>query len=212
MRRAGQPRSAGQEVRRPNPRGFTMIEMLGVLIVLSVLITMTVSVVGLVQSRARSHRAEADADALVQAVLHYREVYGAWPCETTRTNPAPVFVAGIGASNAALFAASGQLGPLLQAADVDQSSILTALSPGSTGTNDNPRQVLFLTVSTNALAQGRLADPWGHPYLLVMDAQGAVFQFGDLAFSNLPAFAISAGPPVANPGVSNWIFSAGVRP
>jgi type II secretory pathway pseudopilin PulG len=188
-----------------------MIEMLGVLIVLSVLITMTVSVVGLVQSRARCHRAQADADALVQAVLHYREVYGDWPCDAARTNRAEVFVASVGTSNTALFAAAGQLGPLLQAADVDQASVLAALSPGS-GTNDNPRGILFLTVSTNALAQGRLADPWGHPYLLVMDAQNMVFQFGDLAFSNLPAFAISAGPPVANPGVSNWIFSAGVRP
>ena len=184
--------------------------MLGVLLVLAILITVIVSVIGLVQRTTQKQRAETDANALVQAVLHYQQVYGAWPREHSRVN-ADLFVAGVGSSNIAFFGSSM---PFLQPPpSIDQADVVAALLPGNPG--ENPRNILFLTIAANALRQGRLVDPWGHPYLLVMDAQHTVFSsgaLGDLAFSNLPAFAISPGAPAANPTVSNWIFSAGVRP
>jgi prepilin-type N-terminal cleavage/methylation domain-containing protein len=184
-------------------RAFTAVEMLMVLLVVGILIAAIVPVVRLVQRAAEKRRAGADADALVQAVMRYRQVYGIWPLDAANTNGG-LFVAGT-TTGAAPFAA---VCPELQA-DIDQAEILAALAPDSPA---NPRRQLFLTVATNALPGGRLADPWGQPYLLVMDARRTAFVLGDLAFSNLDAFAISAGPPSAAVTVSNWIFSAGVKP
>lgn len=194
--------------KRPLPHGrrhrvvaFTILEMLAVLLILAILFTITGSVVGTIQRKAQQNRAAADANALVQAVLHYRQVYGCWPCEPT--NAPPPYISEIGHE-------FGKTNLLSKGSPVEQAEILAALFPNSPR---NPRGILFLTVATNAVIQGRLTDPWQHPYLLVMDAQQPVSSIGpDLAFSNLAAYAISAGPPVATPSASNWIFSAGVRP
>ena len=178
--------------------------MLGVLLLLAILFTITGSVIGTVQRKAQASRARADANALVQAVLHYRQVYGEWPpYEDALTLASSPYIPGIGGYT--------NLFPWLNlpASRIDQSDILSALAPNSP---HNPRGILFLTIPTDALIQGRLVDPWEQPYLLVMDAQQQPFAIQDLAFSNLPAFAISAGAPVANPDPDNWIFSAGVRP
>jgi len=188
------PQTTNHEPRTTN--AFTIIEILGVLLLLSILIAMLVSVVGLVQRKAQQCRAQADANALVQAVLHYQQVYGAWP--GAATNGATAFMAG-----------NPSLTPSSFPTNTDLAAVIAALAPNNPAAN--PKQLLFLTAPTNALGNG-LSDPWGNSYLLVMGAQQCVFQYGDLAFSNLPAFAISAGAPVANSSFSNWIFSAGVRP
>ncbi len=188
--------------------------MLGVLLILAILITMLVSVVGLVQRKTQQYRAEADANALVQAVLHYRQVYGTWPCETTNENIG-VYVAGNKSladmlNNMISIQINGL--PISLATNVDLAAIIAALAPKRPDNTDNPanmRQIIFLATPTTALVNG-LSDPWGNPYLLVMGAEQCPFT--PLGFSNLPAFAISAGIPAANPGVSNWIFSAGVKP
>ncbi len=194
-----------------NCKGFTVIELLGVLTVLAILIAMLVSVVGVIQRKTQQCRAEAEANALVQAVLHYRQVYSTWPGVAADAN-ADVFVAG----NASLANQLDQVlsmtnlnGPhIALTTNTDLSVLLAALMP-----NHNPRQMLFLTLPTNSLING-LSDPWGNPYLLIMGFPntGPIQLSEKICFSNLQAFAISAGAPVANPGPSNWIFSAGVRP
>jgi type II secretory pathway pseudopilin PulG len=186
-------------IRAAHSDAFTILEILGVLLLLSILITMLVSVVSVVQRKARQDRAQADANALVQAVLHYQQVYGAWP--GAPTNNAPVFYV---AGNTNLATTLAGIPP-----NTDLGAVIAALAPNNPG---NPRQLLFLTMPTNALVNG-LSDPWGQAYLLVMGAQQVQFPMPGISFSNLPAFAISAGAPVANPcPSSNWIFSAGVKP
>ena len=203
-RRAAPQREIG--IRTANSDAFTILEILGVLLLLSILITMLVSVVGVVQRKAQQDRAQADANALVQAVLHYQQVYGAWPGETNRTT-AGMLVAG--ASDSIPFFNIVNLQPF----DTGQSNVIAALAP-TPNNSLNPRGLLFLTVPATALrSDGCLVDPWGHPYLLFMDTEHTNFHFGTISFSNLPAFAISAGAPAANPSPSsNWIFSAGVKP
>jgi len=190
------PRTKNQERRTKN--AFTIIEILGVLLLLSILITMLVSVVGVVQRKAQQDRAQADANALIQAVLHYQQVYGAWP--------------GVLTNNASVFYVAGNqslANTLSFSTNTDLGAVIAALAP-TPNNPANPRQLLFLTMPTNTLANG-LSDPWGQPYLLVMGAQQ--YQCLTLGFSNLPAFAISAGAPAANPSpATNWVFSAGVRP
>ena len=184
-------------IRDANSCGFTAIEMLAVLLVLSLLVTMIVSVIHLVQRTAEKRQAEAGANALVQAVSHYRQVYGAWPGGRAE---ADVLIAGH--DGLAL-----NLGYLT---NTDLAAVMAALAPDSPG---NPRQILFLTVATNALVNGCLTDPWRQPYLLFMGVPPlTTIPLGGLVASNLPAFALSAGPPVVNPSWSNWVFSAGVKP
>ncbi len=184
-------------IRAANSDGFTIVEMLGVLTILAILLTLTVSVVGLVQCKAQQCRAEADANALVQAVLHYQQVYGAWPGAGTN-----------GAADLCVAGNTNLAATFTLATNTDLAAVIAALAPNHPA---NPRQILFLTTPTNALVNG-LSDPWGNPYLLVMGAQQQIFLYSDLAWSNLPAFAISAGAPVAYPTVTNRVFSAGVRP
>ena len=198
-------RFATPDPRRRSRRGFTIIEMLGVLLLLAILITMLVSVVGIVQRKAQQCRAQTDANALVQAVLHYQQAYGTWPGAATN-GAQDVCVAGNGTLINMLN--TGNASGLNLASNTDLAAVITALTPNSPA---NPRQILFLTTPTNALING-LSDPWGKPYLLVMGAQQTIFQFNTLAWSNLPVFAISAGAPAANASFSNWIFSAGIKP
>ena len=163
--------------------------------ILAILIAMLVSVVALVQRKAQQCRAETDVNALVQAVLHYQQVYGTWPGVAT---PQPdLCVAGNASLAGTVTGASST--------NTDLATVIAALDPGS---SFNPRQILFLTTPTHALVNG-LSDPWGQPYLLVMGAQQHSFQYSNLAFSNLSAFAVSAGAPAAS---TNLIFSAGAKP
>ncbi|MFZ4397108.1 MAG: type II secretion system protein [Kiritimatiellia bacterium] len=194
-----------------NCKGFTVIELLGVLTVLAILIAMLVAVVGVIQRKTQQCRAEAEANALVQAVLHYRQVYSTWPGIPPDAN-AGVFVAGntsLADQLARWISLTNQDGlRIALTTNANLSAIMGALQP-----NQNPRQMLFLTLPTNSLVNG-LSDPWGKPYLLIMGFPntGPIQLSDKICFSNLQAFAISAGAPVANPGPSNWIFSAGVRP
>lgn len=169
-----------------------------VIAVIGVLIALVISVIGMVQRAAEKRRAEADVNALVQAVLHYRQVYGAWPHEDAHSNGA-LFVAGVTTGANAYAALNGLPSP-----EIDQASVLSDLT-------NNPRGVLFLTPANRSLSDGRLVDPWGTPYLLVMNAGLTTFFLGDRTFSNLSVFACSHGPDTsASP--TNWIYSAGVMP
>jgi hypothetical protein len=189
------------------------MELLSVLLVIGILITLSASVVGLVQRKAQQQRAVIEATALVQAAQRFHHVYGCWPREQSRSNRV-FFVAGVGSTNLAAFgtwnSGDSELDQAISAPDVDLADILAAMAPNSP---DNPRGILFHSFPTNSLVQGRLVDPWGNPYLLIMDSgQICSFQFGAVAFSNVSAVAISAGPPTAAPSSANWCFSAGVKP
>jgi len=183
-------------------RGFTAAEMLTVILILSLLITLLVPSVRLVQRRMERNRAAADANALVQAVMHYQQVYGEWPIPAgSSANGSGFYVFGI---NSILTTAA------CLRTTYDLSPVLRRLNPDSP---DNPRQLSFLTLPTNTFDKGEFVDPWRARYVLVMSAQNGMFDFAGIAFSNLSAFAISSGPPMANQSSpSNWVFSAGVRP
>lgn len=194
-------------------QAFTAIEMLGLLTILAILIAIVLSVIPLTQHAAEKQRAATEANALVQAVMRYRQVYGKWPCEEVNSNGYP-FVAGL-VTNDILFATHAFLSADPSAPDctpdVDAAQILRALHPDSP---ENPRGLLFLPLPSDAVIEGRLVDPWNHPYRIMMGAERIVFHIDGLLFSNLPAFAVSLGPPAVSPTASssNWIFSAGVGP
>lgn len=201
-----QPSASSLSSRSLSTRAFTAAEMLTVIVIISIVISLIVPSARLVQRYMERNRARTDANALVQAVTHYQQVYGDWPLTTVAAQTG-LLIAGTNTVIANAFDPPLQL-------TVPLATVLTQLSP-ALNNPANPRQILFLSMPTNSLRNGDLIDPWGNSYVLIMGAQQCSFfsNFPDFAFSNLPAFAISSGPPTVNQAnPSNWVFSAGVRP
>lgn len=179
--------------------------MLTVIVIVAIVVSLIVPSVRLVQRYMERNRARTDANTLVQAVMHYQQVYGDWPLSDLDVQTG-LLVAGTNTLISNTF-----LPPL--PATIPLAAVLTRLAPDNA--SSNPRQILFLSIPTNSLRNGDLVDPWGNSYVLIMGAQQHAFftNVPDFAFSNLPAFAISSGPPTVNQAnPSNWVFSAGVRP
>ena len=105
------------------------------------------------------HRAIAEADALAQAALAYRRVYGQWPLEP--------------AENAANAAAGERFAYLagdpdeVEGTDLSLANVIEALRGGES--SQNPRGIRFLEIADNQLNdRGMLSDPWAQPYVLLM--------------------------------------------
>ena len=70
-----QPNSLGGSSRR----GFTVVELLAVLLLISVLVTATFTAAQYVIRNSRTQAANANTNALQTAICNYRHEYGCWP-------------------------------------------------------------------------------------------------------------------------------------
>jgi type II secretory pathway pseudopilin PulG len=193
--------------------GYSIVELLGVLVIIGVLIGLVLPAIRLVQRSSEKRRARAEATALVQAVMHYRQEYGHWPLATDdRFDPG-----GGTPSNLVAGVATTAMPGWLNAGDkaripanrIDQFEMIQALRPDSPF---NPRAMAFLEIPDDSLDARdgvlRYVDPWRQPYVLIMEPDMVVagWPVGDV-----PAVAFSFGPPATgSKGLSNLVFSAEV--
>ncbi len=111
--------------------------------------------------RATQRRqAVVEARALVQAALAYRQVYGAWPLQD-RLLRQPEYDEDIVVGDPAT----------VQDIMLNQSNVVEVLRASGDLTL-NPRRQVFLDVPDNRVASGGFMDPWGHAYVLLLDADG----------------------------------------
>jgi len=190
-------------------RGFSIVELLGVLLVLALLIGLVLPAVRLVQRSAEKRRAGAEATALAQAVMHYRQEYGHWPYAETLepdTNGAAALVAGIPNDDMPEWLSAPDKGALPQMV-FEQALLIDALTNALT----NPRAIPFLEIPDDCLdAAGRFVDPWRQPYVIVMDPP---LNVGPWTIGDVPAVVFSFGPPATgSKGLSNLVFSVEVAP
>jgi len=148
-------------------RGFTLIEVMGVVGTIAVLIGLAVGVGPGVAERSARLRADADLSVLMAALELYRRSFGDYP-QTGSCPPAEGSRDNLGAASAEaklLHALLGRLGPTLRGAR-HRAFV-------------NPDRLM--TVSGKPLAQVVLegewadafADPWGRPYVYAYRASSA---------------------------------------
>lgn len=132
-------------------QGFTLVELLVVIAILGILMAMMVPAAGLIIKRTKIARAKADAGVVVATMAKYRTEYNRWPSWVTASEPGYLTdKAWVAAMNPA---------------------------PGSARTLDNFNQIAFFEAGGGALATegvhaGAFVDPWGNPYMYLMDMDG----------------------------------------
>ncbi len=216
----------------PRRRGFTIIELLGVILTLATLFGLILPAVKLCTFTARKKQAAADATALSQAVLRYRQTYGFWP-GADANNPEtydPSEVRTLLALHSRPSWAPDDNIPFssdFASVPLDMGTVVRALVPSEATAADggaNPRRIRFLDIPSSRIgADGLFRDPWGTPYALVIHPpleqppEGTIPGAGDgpkiagraVGWSDVVAF--SFGPPGrAVSAADNLIFSAGV--
>ena len=187
-------------------RAFTIIELLGVMVVLATLFGLILPAMKLSVRTAQKKQAAADATALAQAVIHYRQTYGFWPCsETISADTAVATILIVGPDLPAW--ASQEIPSLSVAETNDLTDVICALLPSDDG--DNPRGIRFLDIPASRLSHDNLfLDPWGTPYAIVIHPPPAI-EGRPVGWSDVVAF--SFGPPGSIVSAAdNLIFSAGV--
>lgn len=142
--------------------GFTLLEVLLAIMLLSVLMMVSFPAFRGLERAAGRHRAVAEADAIAQAAIAYRRVYGQWPLEELAGEPP---LAALSPETAAIVAGK-DVGEHLALSNVV--AVLRNADPAH-----NPRRMLFLELPDSSLdADGTPLDPWREPYVLVMARVG----------------------------------------
>lgn len=145
----------------PAPRGsgFSVLEMMGVILILGFLVTMIFPALNRMRSAMERRRAGTEASALAEAVLHYRRIYDTWPPVASGFR--------VGKPDGHHTDGDFAFGCIEQGV-FDQTLLISALSP--TNHMANPRQVRFLQVEEASLDErGRFCDPWGNVYTVALD-------------------------------------------
>jgi type II secretory pathway pseudopilin PulG len=189
-------------------RAFTIVELLGVMVVLATLFGLILPAMKLSVRTAQKKQAAADATALAQAVIHYRQTYGLRSpgSETISADTvvAPILIVG---DNLPAWASQEILPSLAAAETNDLADVIRALLPSDNVAN--PRGIRFLDIPASRLRHNNLfLDPWGTPYAIVIHPPGAI---GGRRVGWSDVVAFSFGPPGhIGAAADNLIFSAGV--
>ncbi len=217
---------------RPARRAaFTIVELLGVVLTLATLFALILPAVKLSIRTAQKRQAAADATALAQAVLRYRQTYGFWPDADVQppgdedAPPTTLLVV----DEVPAWADKDFPGWSTGVTRLDHAAVIRALLPGE-DSDANPRRIRFLDIPDARIdGDGRFLDPWGVPYALVIhppvehDASDPEPDNGSPSVGGRPVgwsdvVAFSFGPPGRvpdddspySPTAGNLIFSAGV--
>jgi prepilin-type N-terminal cleavage/methylation domain-containing protein len=155
---------------RLNGRGFTLVELLVVIVIIAILASLAVPVTNKVMEMANTTRTKAIMKDLVVAIGHFRTEY----------NRLPVDMSGSSGGE--------DIDPILTDDTTDIISVMMAMSDpsggGGGGPNLNPRGIKFidLPLAKNGTSFGivdpsggagggnvRLLDIWGRPYYIMLD-------------------------------------------
>ena len=148
-------------------RAFTLIEVLVVLVILMLLLTLGSKIVGYARAASKKAKAHVEMSAIEIAVKSYFSTYGRLPVE------------------------SGQHGmPDVEPSDDFSRTVFRILFGESL--SDNPREIVFLEASSGSSEDGLLCDPWGEPYLLVLDTayDGSIEYEGELVARRVGVVAV----------------------
>lgn len=118
-----------------HPKGFTLIELIVVIVVIAVLVGIAVPVVGTVLDEAKVSRARADVDNLAKAILKVYEHTTFWPANN---------------------ASGGK--------NIDTTADWNQPTNGLTGDKTNAAVLALYPGYKGPYILRITDDPWGHPY------------------------------------------------
>lgn len=143
-------------------RAFSLLELLGVVLVCFILWSFLFPAAESMVRNRRRRQAETEVQSIASALLAYHREYGHYPGEEAgRPCDAIYLPVGGGCGNSDMDLLEPEL--LYRALCVSDDADRLAL---------NPRQIMFLEENPSRTRDDVLLDPWGDPYVVVVDADG----------------------------------------
>ena len=153
-------------------RGITLLELLGVMLIFFIIWAFVFPAAEAMVDNSHRRQASADVHAIAAALVEYRRVYGVFPGATDedvgRTDIAYLVIGGDVPHGVVPAKSTG-------ARDIDARHLWQALRPcdpasPESANPDNPRRIAFLEPDHARVRDDLLVDPWGAPYVAVVDA------------------------------------------
>lgn len=153
--------------------GFSVFEIIGVIAVVTIIMTMLVMSLGGIRPAADSKAAQSEIILIQQALEAYKSRFGEYPKKVTVGGSNPSMEVILFNALMGTLAPNGKLGNFSSVLDRNNLSFATTNFP--------------LVGGTPALADNQLLDPWGVPYLYRYDPE-------DASWENFSYVLFSAGP------------------
>lgn len=136
--------------RQPRPgafAAFSLIELLVVVAIIAILASLLMPALGKLRTQGARTRAAGQVTSVANAVRLYRQTYGRFPGQTSKSSDGTI--TGVGSA-------------------ITTKPVLDDLS----STANNARGIVFLDVKEGWLDNGELVDPWRRRLVIVMDEDG----------------------------------------
>lgn len=153
--------------------GFSVFEIIGVMAVITIIMTMLVMSLGGIRPAADSKAAQSEIILIQQALEAYKSRFGEYPKKVTVGGSNPSMEVILFNALMGTLASNGKLGNFSSVLDRNNLSFATTNFP--------------LVGVTPALADNQLLDPWGVPYQYRYDPV-------DASWENFSYVLFSAGP------------------
>lgn len=153
--------------------GFSLFEIIGVMAVITIIMTMLVMSLGGIRPAADSKAAQSEIILIQQALEAYKSRFGEYPKKVTVGGSNPSMEVILFNALMGTLASNGRLGNFSSVLDRNNLSFATTNFP--------------LVGVTPALADNQLLDPWGVPYQYRYDPV-------DASWENFSYVLFSAGP------------------
>ena len=153
--------------------GFSLFEIIGVMAVITIIMTMLVMSLGGIRPAADSKAAQSEIILIQQALEAYKSRFGEYPKKVTVGGSNPSMEVILFNALMGTLASNGKLGNFSSVLDRNNLSFATTNFP--------------LVGVTPALADNQLLDPWGVPYQYRYDPV-------DASWENFSYVLFSAGP------------------
>ena len=124
-------------------RGFTLLELLIVIVIIGVLVGLLVPAFNKLKEQSKRTQARGEAQSIETAVKAYFQEYGYWPCPDNDDEVEPLYKT------------------------TDNHEVLDRLLPVA---SDNTKGITFLEVDDLSRDDdGNALDPWEEPYEVLID-------------------------------------------
>ncbi|MBV9463263.1 MAG: type II secretion system protein [Verrucomicrobiae bacterium] len=138
--------------------GFTLIEMITVMVIISILVSMLIPASQRVREAMKKQTARTEIMMITHGFESYYAEYGHWP--VTGIWPGPQYT-------------WEWVGPMMAGNRDPRTGLASGWPPIDVYANDlNPKGIVFCHFNPkhfNSLGQGRPTDPWGSEYVVLMD-------------------------------------------